>query len=118
MATRDGGVERDSRNSSVVEGAVHDEEADVRVGGPRLGDDAQYADGGGYGHEHAHAEGSARVVEEEADEGDGEDTTHGKCNVEEVVDFLGFGGAVEEVGVLRADGGNEVVDTQHLEDGE
>lgn len=106
------------RYSGVVERAVEDKEDDVPIGGPCFWNDAQNANAGGDGDEHGHAKGGAGVVEQEADEWNRDHTTHGKCNVEEVVDLLGFGSAVKEICVLRADGCNKVIDPQHLQDGE
>lgn len=73
-------------DSGVVEGAVEDEEGDVCVGGPGVVfEEAQGADGGGDGDEDGKGCGRARVVEEEADEGDACDTAEGEGEVEEGV---------------------------------
>ena len=58
------------------------------------------------------------MVEHEADEGDGEDSAEGQGDVEEVVDFGGEREGMQEVRVLGAERGDEVVDAGHLEDGE
>lgn len=110
-----GGVVGDG---GVVEGPVEDEEGDVGVRGPEVGQDAEDADGGGDGDEEGEDEGRAGVVEDEADHGDGDDAAEREGDVEDVVDVHGVLVRREQVLVLRADGGDEVVDARHLDDGE
>lgn len=81
-------------------------------------EEAEDADGGCDGDEEGEDEGGAGVVEDEADEGDAEDAAEREGDVEDVVDVFGGGVGVEEVLVLRADGGDEVIDACHLHDGE
>lgn len=104
--------------SGVIEGAVEHEKGDVGVGGPGEGEESEHADGGGDGDEEGEDEGGGGVVEDEADEWDGEDAAEGEGDVEDVVDQFREPVAVQEVGVLGADRGDEVVDACHLDYGE
>ena len=102
----------------VVEGPVEREEDDVCVRGPDVGQAAEDADYGGDGDEAGEHEEHAGVVEHHADEGDGAKAADGQRDIEEGVDLDGFLVRAEDVLVLWADGGDEVVDARHLDDGE
>lgn len=104
--------------SGVEQRTVEDEEGDGGVGGPEEGEETEETDGGGEGDEEAEDEGCGGVVEEEADEGDGEDAAEGEGDVEDVVDAGGESGRVQHILVLGVDGGDEVVEACHLQDGE
>ncbi len=102
------------RDGGIVKRSIEDEEGDVSVGSPEVREEAEDADGGGERDEEGEDERGAGVVEDEADEGDAEEAAEGEGDVEEVVDGFGGGVAVQQVRVLRPDGGDEVVDSCHL----
>lgn len=105
-------------HGGVVERAVEDEKGDVGVRGPEVRQDAEEADGGGDGNEQGEHKGRAGVVEDEADQGNGDDAAEREGDVEDVVDVDGLRVRREQVLVLRTDGGDEVIDARHLDDGE
>jgi len=108
----------DLRNGSVVEWAVDDEQTHVRVRGPGLRYHAQDANRSGDGNQECEAEGRAGVIQDHADEGDGNDAAERERDVKEVVDLDGLRVIAKQVFVLRPDRGDEVVDARHLHYGE
>ena len=103
-------------DGGVVEGPVQHEQADVSVGGPHLGDDAEDADRGGHGHQGGQHGRRAGVIEKDADERNRDDAAQREGQVEEVVDLDGLVERSQDRLVLGPDRRDEVVDACHLYD--
>ena len=101
-------------HSSVVKRTIQDEKGDIGEGSPKVGKDTKDTDGSSYCDKKCQDEGSAKVIEHEPNEWDGQYPPRWKSDIEDMIHEFSLRIIVQQVLILSPDSRNEVVDPCHL----
>ena len=103
------------RHSGVVKWSVEDEEGNVDIGSPCVGEGAQNAEGSSSCNEEGKDKRRAEVIEYESDEWNGKNSASRQSNVKDLIHTFSEQIVVKHVLVLRSYCCDEVVDSRHLD---